>query len=62
MGNVPDPDAHGDRDATHLAVSMGLGVCFGAVVGALIENVGLGVALGLVFGGGYGAYRMARQE
>ncbi len=42
-------------DKKLVGVGAGLGVCFGAALGAIMHNPGLGVALGLVCGAALGA-------
>lgn len=40
-----------------IAHYMGLGIAFGAAIGAALDQVGTGVALGLAIGAGIGSWR-----
>ena len=44
-----------------IAHYMGLGIAFGAGIGAALDQVGTGVALGLAIGAGIGSWRKKRQ-
>ena len=40
----------------------GLGLVFGAAIGAAVDEIGTGVALGLAIGAGFGAWLKKKRE
>ena len=45
-----------------IAHYVGLGIVFGAAIGAALDEIGTGVALGLAIGAGIGAWLKKKQD
>lgn len=45
-----------------VAHCVGLGIVFGAAIGAALDEIGTGVALGLAIGAGFGAWLKKKQD